>query len=1149
MLTLFFYQSSADYDGGVLHANSNSNIVIQNSLFSRNSAKHSGGVMTLLSDSHITIIGSDFTYNDAVDAGGVISLQQSSLAIYNSTFNSSAAADSGGVIYTHNSLLTLKDSHFVNNSAERNGGVIDAHKGSTLTIFCCTFDNNMASTGQGGALNLIENCNTTLVDSNFEKNMVEGSGGAISLSISSYVGITKCVFISNVARIGAAVSVMQNSCASFINEEIVNEYYHNKTQIHNNVARFNGSIYLSSNSKMYFEEEIDIHHNSVGMFGGGIHAIDSFIIIGDTLLTFESNQAIFGGGLSLANSMILMHNGSDLGNTDSFIIFVLNQADYGGAIYVDDDKEPAAVCSSDSDLPTRVYQPRCFFYNITSGLKFKFKNNTAAVRGADLFGGLLDRCSVKSMNSSETEMNGTARFLNISSIEDFHTISSKAVRVCPCSRDNRPDCIQEVHAIQIERGKINVFTIQLAAVDQVGHPVAAMILSRFKNSIVSESQTVQTNPTTCSNVEFQVSFPRTANQYRLAVFVDGPCNDRSISSLTVDIDVIDCVCPPGFMPQENSTGCSCICDNKLSKQIKNLECNMNNESIRRVSDFWVKFLDDGDSSSNTTPYSYLVYPHCPFDYCKPPTVQTFIKLSESDGSDAQCSNNRGELLCGSCQSNYSLSLGSSKCVKCPTNWTRYGLPIGIILAALIAGIVLVVLILVLNLTVTVGTLNSIIFYANTIDVNRSIYFGQLRLTFIPIFISWLNLDIGFDTCFIEGMDTYYKTWFQLAFPAYIIFIVIAIIWISSCSSKFSNLIGKKDPVATLATLILLSYTKLLQTVITSFSFVYLRYPNGTRELRWLPDASIQFAAGKHIGLICVAISILMLGLTYTFLIFLWQWLLNTKCKWSRNQKLHYFIDTYHIPHSRKHRYWTGLLLLVRIITYIISSFSLSTDPRITLLSVVIIMCSLLLYKITFLVKAYKNWLLNTIDSFVLFNIAIFTIFTWFTHDDLNSKNKEILQAFVAYISVGIVIILTILIITFHIYRYGNAKIYSMGQNSVLAKKILNIHISEDVEHRDVRSRTNRFLYALDNPRKGRGYVPPPPKPTASVVTIEDCDQALTSNSQSNEETSKIRKLRAKSHIPSSDTRLSEFALLRKTEPHLTPHSELTSSLLTEEDEL
>ena len=33
--------------------------------------------------------------------------------------------------------------------------------------------------------------------------------------------------------------------------------------------------------------------HGVGLFGGGIHTIDSFItIIGDTLLTFESNKAI-----------------------------------------------------------------------------------------------------------------------------------------------------------------------------------------------------------------------------------------------------------------------------------------------------------------------------------------------------------------------------------------------------------------------------------------------------------------------------------------------------------------------------------------------------------------------------------------------------------------------------------------------------------------------------------------------------------------------------------------------------------------------------------------------------------------------------------------------------------------------------------------
>ena len=93
---------------------------------------------------------------------------------------------------------------------------------------------------------------------------------------------------------------------------------------------------------------------------------------------------------------------------------------------------------------------------------------------------------------------------------------------------------------------------------------------------------------------------------------------------------------------------------------------------------------------------------------------------------------------------------------------------------------------------------------------------------------------------------------------YIIFLVLAIIWISSCWSKFSNLIGKRNLVAALATLILLSYTQLLGTIIASFSFVTLKYPNGTTEIKWLPDASIEYGEGKHIALICVAVLILSL---------------------------------------------------------------------------------------------------------------------------------------------------------------------------------------------------------------------------------------------------------------------------------------------------
>ena len=90
--------------------------------------------------------------------------------------------------------------------------------------------------------------------------------------------------------------------------------------------------------------------------------------------------------------------------------------------------------------------------------------------------------------------------------------------------------------------------------------------------------------------------------------------------------------------------------------------------------------------------------------------------------------------------------------------------------------------------------------------------------------------MGFDACFYDGMDTYWKTWLQLAFPIYIIVLVIIMIIVSEYSIKFSELLARKNPVTTLATLILLSYTKLLHIVISSISFGIITYPNGSHEI-------------------------------------------------------------------------------------------------------------------------------------------------------------------------------------------------------------------------------------------------------------------------------------------------------------------------------
>ena len=137
----------------------------------------------------------------------------------------------------------------------------------------------------------------------------------------------------------------------------------------------------------------------------------------------------------------------------------------------------------------------------------------------------------------------------------------------------------------------------------------------------------------------------------------------------------------------------------------------------------------------------------------------------------------------------------------------------IVLAAFLAGIALVALLLMLNLTVAVGTLNGIILYANIVAANNSTFLPSTKLNFAYVIISWLNTEIGFDTCFFEGMDSYWKTLLQLVFPTYIIFLVVMVIIFSEISTRFAALIGKRNPVSTLATLILLSYAKFLHTII------------------------------------------------------------------------------------------------------------------------------------------------------------------------------------------------------------------------------------------------------------------------------------------------------------------------------------------------
>ena len=345
---------------------------------------------------------------------------------------------------------------------------------------------------------------------------------------------------------------------------------------------------------------------------------------------------------------------------------------------------------------------------------------------------------------------------------------------------------------------------------------------------------------------------------------------------------------------------------------------------------------------------------CPFHYCKEGSLD--VSLSNTD---VQCDFNRNGILCGQCKENYSLALGTLHCIRCDnSNYIALSLPFAI------AGIVLVILILFLHLTIDVGTLNGLIFYVNIVHSNRQVFSSHhARGTnrFMTIFISWLNLDFGIETCFYDGMDIYTYSWLQFVFPFYIWFLIGAIIFVCRYSKRVSNSLGQ-NPVAALATLLFVSYGKILNAIITPLSLTQLTFALNNRKVStqfvWLFDGSIEyFKEPTHtiLGTFCILI-ILVVFLPYTLLLLCGHWLMaySDRCILSWLNRIKPFMDVYYAPFKKKARYWIGLTLLSRLALLLTIAINTDESNQVNTLVIASVTAGLLFIKGKVYVHNYND---------------------------------------------------------------------------------------------------------------------------------------------------------------------------------------------------
>ena len=656
-------------------------------------------------------------------------------------------------------------------------------------------------------------------------------------------------------------------------------------------------------------------------------AIISSVVTVENRLVFKNNTGVVGGGIAINSSSVVVLS------TSANLEFIGNHASYkGGGMYIDE--RTCNFTTKNYSLVSAILVP------------LTLKDNTAGVAGNDIYGRIY-------------------RFNDLFNSTNPST-SSHSIALAFCDPDSN-----ETTPIWYDDEQQSVFPGQA-----LKYSVALFGRSFDTNSysLTDGRLRVEINGTIidkyitskCSLIEYT---PKYINYGRHNITLNDTIDpsyykDDYDITYRYDIPFILNECPIGF--SVNSSG---VCDCSVSRE--SVTCDINSLNITDNGLLWIGTYDTSTpfNVNATNPNACIINQDC-LSYCSPNPV-TF----QLNDTDTQCVDNRGQRMCGSCRDGYSLLMGSNKCGQCHDDY----MIIGWIALFAVMGVLLVVLLIALNLTVSVGTMNGLLFYANIVKLYEPVFSRKGALPVLSQVISWINLDFGFEVCFYNGMDSYAKQWLQFTFPLYLWIIIIIIIQLCRRYGKISRLMGS-HAVPVLSTLFLLSYTKLVRTIVVVLHKREVTLHCTNESVRsvslWYEDPNVEYAKGKHAGLFGFALLVsVFFVIPYTLFLslnpFYEKYLSNLKLLkkvWSRFKPV---IEAYSGPMKDDYRFWPGLLLVARIPVLLsvtlVDSFIQSQH---FLLSMLLTVLAIVLSLSHCFGGVYKKRMNNVLEVWFLFNLCI-----------------------------------------------------------------------------------------------------------------------------------------------------------------------------------
>ena len=527
-------------------------------------------------------------------------------------------------------------------------------------------------------------------------------------------------------------------------------------------------------------------------------------------------------------------------------------------------------------------------------------------------------------------------------------------RLCFCE-NSEPVC--DVQALPVTLTPGQSITLSLTSLNQYNDSVSTILYVRFtaegnKHQQVLNREAHIIHPG-CRNITFKVS---SANPRELLTLSSYPISS-SMNSLTLDMKFLPC--PNGFELLPSSPKCQC---SEYFQWIDSAKCRNEEYVVERKDNSWLEYSCTG---TKQVLCGLRYHDNCPYHYCNQ-SVQSIDLIVPN----SVCTGNRGGTLCGGCAENFSAVIGGSDCWDCRgISSTRTKI---LILTFAVTGILLVTITIVLDLRISSGRLNGLIFYAAVINLNQTTFLHTTN-SVLSLFFSWLNLDLGFSVCSYNGMTPISKLWLQLAFPAYIMFLILILAIAFQFSLTLSNLSAVTLPSS--ITLFLLAYLKVLRITVSTLPFTRIHtYPYSSETMVWLYDGNVGYFDSEHIKLFIIStLFLVFVAFPYTFILisshFLFQLdLLDSKSGLS----LSIILDAYSGRTKAISKFWFGLLLLSYTFQIVIYHFT--GGDTVTNLVVAILCASALLSLNLILDGPYSDKFTNKLEQFFFLNIIAVSAF-------------------------------------------------------------------------------------------------------------------------------------------------------------------------------